>query len=183
MAETTTHLAAKDITSIKFKDGAGTPKTYTVKPMWGTVSLIQGEYEHDIAKDARGVPLSGASPREAGVRAMCGIRFNCKVFHIGDDATASEYTLPDVVDNDGQVAADWTSTTTAVDATMYTWDVEILVANRTTSEGTQKGATILVPDVRIVGNAQIDVTPDAGFQMDVEYRSVTTVKYTKTATA
>lgn len=183
MAETVVPLAIQDITHIKFLSGNTTPKEYTVKPTEGTVDLIQGEYEHMVATDAAGVPLSGTAPRQAGVRAMCGIRFACKLFDIGDNAETDEYTLLDVLDNDGEVGSDWVSTTDSPDASMYTWDIEVKVKDRTIGSTTVRGATIVIPNVRIEGNQSISVTRDGGWMLDATFRSTTAVKYTKTRTS
>lgn len=184
MAEVVTHLAIQDITSIKFKDAAGSPLEYTVKPTEGTIDLIQGGYNRTIATDAMGVPISGAAARQSGVASMCGIRFACKLFDIGDNAETAEYTLLDLLDNDGVVGSGWAETTTSPDASMFTWNIVIVVANRTLSGGTNKGATITIPNVAIEGGGYtINITRDGGFMLDATWRSDTAVRYTKARTA
>jgi hypothetical protein len=176
MAETTIPLAGKDVT-LTIKDADSPVQSYTVALTEGTLTLIDGEYEHLVAVGMDGVPLSGTAPRQAGVRRRCGVVLNCKLFDAGDNA--SDVTFLDIIRNDGVWGTNFVSTSPTVETTVGTVDVEVLVANR----GAIKGATYAFPDCRIQGNLQVEVSRDGGWLVSgLEMESTTQVKFTSTRT-
>jgi len=174
MAETVIPLSINDCT-LTFSDGTTpTPVTYTVRLTEGTVTLTDGEYEHFMATDAMGVPLSGTAPRQAGVRRMCGATFSCKIFDVGKKTSGTEYVFLDVVRNEGEWNTDTTPTTTSPDSTMHTWDLFLTVANR----GSEKGGVYKIPNARLSGNLAIEISRAGGWLVSgMEWISTTDVKY------
>lgn len=182
MAETAIHLTGKDVATLKFKDGTGTPLTYTVKLTEGTLTIIDGEYEHSVAEEMSGEVISGGAPRQAGIRSRCGVTFSGKVFDVGEHAT--DVTLLDVLNLAGVVGSTWISTTNTVEASMKTLDLEIVVSDRTYAGPTViKGGTFTFDDCRKEGNATIDITPGGWVVTGLTMRSTTTVKYGMTRTS
>lgn len=176
MAETTIDLAIHDVT-ITFKDATSpTPLSYVAVATEGTLTLYQGEWESFITTGADGAPISGGAPRKAGVRQMSGFLLDTTLFDVGDNA--ADETYADVRDVDGDVLANWASTTSSPDSEIKTWDVDILVADR----GSVTGATFAFSDVRLENSPDISISRDNGWKVSDTWRSVTTVKYTKTRT-
>lgn len=177
MPETVIPLAGKDVT-LTIKDAKSpTVQSYTVALTEGTMTLIDGEYEHMIAIGMDGVPITGTAPRQAGVRRRCGATISAKLFDAGDNS--ADITLLDIIRNDGTWGSNFTSTTSTVETTVGTVNVDILVANR----GAVKGATYRIPNARIAGNLQVDITRDGGWLVSgLEFESMTDVKFTATRT-
>lgn len=176
MAETTIDLSINDVT-LTFKDATGTPLTYVAALTEGTLTIQLGDWETFQSTGADGAPIAGGAPRQAGVRQMCGFVLNCSLFDVGDNAT--DETYQDVRISDGNVGANWVSTTSSPDATIDTWDATIVVADR----GSVKGATYTFPDVRREGPPDIEVTRDGGWKVNDTWRSTSTVKATIARTA
>lgn len=184
MAITVLPLMAKDITSITIQDATGTPLTKTVIPVDGEVEIIHGEYEEWVEEDQNGVPISGTAPRQAGVRNRAGLRLAVTVFDAGDNAT--DANILDILTDDGVVdSAPWVSTTTGPETgtTMRTLNWIIVLADRTDSGGTVKGATYTLPNARLVGNPSVRITRQRGARLDLELRSTTAVRWTVARTA
>lgn len=174
MAETTIDLSIEDVT-LTFSD-ATTPTalTYVTKLTEGTLTIYQGDYNTFMSTEPDGSPVSGGAPRKAGVRQMCGFTVDCSLFDVG--INASDETYIDVRENTGDVGTNWTSTTSSPDSEIVTWNATIAVADR----GAVTGASYAFSDVRLESGPDITITRDGGWKASDTWRSLTTVKYTKT---
>lgn len=176
MAEARSYIMPGDAT-VTIEDATGTPLTYSVKLTEGTITCMDGEWEHVMPTDADGSPLSGGIPRKGAPRSLCGLRFQIPVWDAGDNST--DATLADIVRWDGVVGSTWVSTTSSPDSQIKTVNVRVVWADR----GSVKGATWLYPNCRITGGFEPVARRDGAMLADLEFRSLTAVKPTVTRTA
>lgn len=176
MAETTTRLNVADISSILWFDANGTRKTLPVRLKDGTIEWTVHWPDMIETQDQNGEYLSG---RDGGRTGRSEVKFSCDIFDVGDHST--EATFPDLVEQDGYVAASWTSTDTTQSGERKKFGLEIVLANRN-SAGALKGCTLTWPMGDFVPPATYSGSRDGFTANGLTWRS-TVQKPTKTRTS
>lgn len=182
MAETTLHFVGDDIEYVKIYDASSpTPLEYEVKLTGdSSVTLTNGHFSHSVPTDPSGAAESGAIPRKSGVESYCSIQINHMLRDAGDNT--SDEVFMDIVNWDGDVAANWSSTTdvlTSEKTAVATVHVDVKLKDRTNAAGTVNGAVYRVPHARLDGAFETTMSRQ-GFVVSPTFRSVNTVKYTVT---
>lgn len=135
MAEQTYFHTLRGAT-LKFKDGSGSPKEYTIRLTSGQAAITAGGYTIVRMKDAAGDFIGPA--RKGEVANPSTVSISAAMFDPG--ANASEAVLMDIMNGTGYFASTWTSTDT--DSDMETFDFTLALAD----SGTNKGATYALND-------------------------------------
>lgn len=151
-AETTTRLMVRDITTLQFFDGTGTPLTLAVRLKNGSISWTSHQPDIVETQDQNGA-VTGPL-RDGAETGRSEITMSCDVFDVGDHA--SDATFADLLEQDGVVGSTWVSTTSTESGETKTFGVKMIIANRG-SAGALKGATLtwaacrFVPPVTFTG--------------------------------
>jgi hypothetical protein len=135
MAEQTYFHTLRGAT-LKFKDGGGTPKEYTIRLTSGQAAITAGGYTIVRMKDAAGDFIGPA--RKGEVANPSTVSISAAMFDPG--ANASEAVLMDIMNGTGYFASTWTSTDT--DSDLETFDFTLALAD----SGTNKGAVYALND-------------------------------------
>jgi len=135
MAEQTYFHTLRGAT-LKFKDGGGSPKEYTIRLTSGQAAITAGGYTIVRMKDAAGDFIGPA--RKGEVANPSTVSISAAMFDPG--ANASEAVLMDIMNGTGYFASTWTSTDT--DSDLETFDFTLALAD----SGTNKGATYALND-------------------------------------